>query len=90
MQISNMSYMPYANNMQNTANASVNMMANEGGDVSDIAGPSGGGSAAAMQTEASARVLDMAMDTMGQQGADLIQMMNASFTGFGQNFDRSV
>jgi hypothetical protein len=45
---------------------------------------------AAAQTEASAKVMKMADDTTKQEGSELIKMMNASFTGLGQNFDRSI
>jgi hypothetical protein len=43
-----------------------------------------------VQTEAAVSVLNMAEETLTQEGESLIRMMNASFTGLGQNFDMSV
>ncbi|MCL2004336.1 MAG: putative motility protein [Oscillospiraceae bacterium] len=43
-----------------------------------------------LQTEASAKVLNMAEETMQREGDSLIRLMNASFTGLGQKFDMSV
>ena len=56
-------------------------------DIRGIAGLATDMKTSYLQTEVSAKVLKMTEDTVVQESADLLRMMNASVTGVGLNID---